>query len=253
MPISSALRFLRFVLNPLLLSVPSLAQQKTTAPPATVSPQKTLFFNVGCEPKQRTNRVFSPVSFSEQGRWRAYVEVDLQDSRLCISTTRLWVSKARSPYRLVYMMPPKRTDQRNGMEIIGWARNSSMLLVLTEQWQVGSDAPDTQQVLAIDAETGMVYEPNLSELLQARGDKQCSFRVTDAGFSSDGDVNILVRARFGTWFDEDETLEDVPPAKRCGDFEETWSFNFATGEIKPVANTEPLQIFKKFMPNPKEK
>lgn len=197
--------------------------------------------------------MFSPISLSEEGSWRAYVEVDPQDSRLCLSTTRLWVSKARSPYRLVYMMPPERTAQRNGMEILGWARNSRMLLVLTEQWQVGSDAPDGQQVLAIDAGTGMVYEPNLTEMLEAHKGKQCSFRVTDAGFGSDENVNILVRARFSTWFDEDETLEDVPPVKRCGDFEQTWSFNFATGEIKTVANTEPWQIFKKFVPNPKEK
>lgn len=197
--------------------------------------------------------MFSPVSLSEQGMWRAYVEVDLPDPRGCLSTTRLWVSKAQSPYRLVYMMPPERTAQQNGMEILGWARNSSMLLVLTEQWQVGSDAADTQQVLAIDAPTGMVYEPNLSELLQPHKGKQCAFRVINAGFSSDGDVDILVRARLSTWFDEDETLEDVPPAKRCGDFEETWSFNFATGEIKPVANTQRLQIFKKFVRNPKEK
>ena len=243
----------RFILVPLLLPLSGLAWQKPPESSASVSPQKTLFVNVGCEQKQETNPVYSPVSLSEQGRWRAYVEVDLQDNRGCLSTTRLWVSKARSPYRLVYMMPPKRTAQRNGMEILGWARNSRMLLVLTEQWQVGSDAPDTQQVLAIDAGTGMVYEPNLSELLEAHKGKQCSFRVTDAGFGSDRNVNILVRARFSTWFDVDETLQDVPLAKRCGDFEETWSFNFATGEIKSVANTEPLNIFKKFLPNPQEK
>lgn len=249
MLISSALRVF---LIPLLLPLPGLAQQKPTMTSATISPGKTLFVNVGCEQKQETNPIFSPVSLSEQGTWSAYVEVDL-GSRLCLSTTRLWVSKAGSPYRLVYMMPPKRMAQRNGMEILGWARNSNMLLVMTQQWQVGSDAPEDQQVLAIDAETGIVYEPNLSELLEPRQGKQCSFHVTDAGFSSEGDVDILVRARFATWFDEDEALEDVPPAKRCGNFEETWSFNFATGEIKTVANTDSLQIFKKFLPNPKEK
>ncbi len=243
----------RCILVPLLFPLPGLAWQKPTTPSASVSPQKTLFVNLSCEQKQETNPVYGPVSLSEQGNWRAYVEVDFQDSRGCLSTTRLWVSKARSPYQLVYMMPPKRTAQRNGMEILGWARNSRMLLALTEQWQVGSDAPDTQQVLAVDAGTGMVYEPNLSELLEAHKGKQCSVRVTDAGFSSDRNVNILVRARFSTWVDVDETLQDVLPAKRCGDFEETWSFNFATGEIRMVANTEPLHIFKKFVPNPQGK
>ncbi|HET7216174.1 MAG TPA: hypothetical protein VFL79_21480 [Terriglobia bacterium] len=244
---------LPFILVPLLLPLSGLARQKPARSSASVSPKKTLFFNLGCEKKQETNPVYSPVSLSEKGMWRAYVEVDLQDSRGCLSTTRLWVARRGSPYRLVYMMPPRRTAQRNGMEILGWARNSRMLLVLAEQWQVGSDAPDTQQVLAIDAGTGMVYEPNLSELLQGHEGQQCSFRVTNAGFSSDGNVNILVRAKFSTWFDVDETLQDVPPAKRCGNFEETYSFNFATGEIKTVANIEPLVIFKKFLPNSRRK
>lgn len=247
------LSILPLILVPLLLSLSGLARQKPTSPSASASPHETLFVNPSCEQEQKANPVRSPVSLSEQGTWRAYVEVDLQDNRRCLSTTRLWVARAGSPSRLVYMMPPRRTAQRNGIEILGWARNSRMLLVLTEQWQVGSDAPDTEQVLAIDAGTGMVYEPNLAEMLQAREDKQCSFRVTNAGFSSDGNVNILVRAKFSTWFEADETLQDVPPAKRCGNFEETWSFNFATGEIKTVANSEPLSIFKKFLPNSRRK
>jgi len=70
------------------------------------------------------------------------------------------------------------------------AKNSSMLLVKTEEWQWGSDAPDGQQVLAIDAGSGMIYEPDLESMLQARKDKQCSFRVADAGFSADRNVDI---------------------------------------------------------------
>jgi hypothetical protein len=45
----------------------------------------------------------------------------------------------------------------------------------------------------------------------------------------------------------------VPPAKRCGNAEETWSFNFNTGEIEQVANTQALQLFGKFVPNPRDK
>ncbi|MGH9502780.1 MAG: hypothetical protein ACRD20_08020 [Terriglobales bacterium] len=130
------------------------------------------------------------------------------------------------------------------MEILGWAKNSSMLLVKTERWQFGSDAPDTQQVLAVNAATGEVYEPELEAMLQERENKQCTIRVTDAGFSSDRNVIILVRARFSTALDVDETEADVPAAKRCDHTEQTWSFNYATGEIKQVGNAEPLHLFK---------
>jgi hypothetical protein len=105
------------------------------------------------------------------------------------------------------------------------------------------------QVLALDAATGEVYEPDLEAMLQDRKDKQCAFRVTDTGFSSDKNVVILVRAKFFTARKVDETESDVPAAKHCGDNEETWSFNYATGEVRQVGNAEPFHLFKKFVPN----
>ncbi len=235
----------------LLLFLPLLAtaQQVPANHSASDSPQKTLLFD--CQ-ENRPEHVLGPVSVAEDHeKWRAYVEVDVPSG--CLHTTRLWVARPNEPYRLVYLMPPKRDAAGNGMEILGWAKHSILLLVRTEQWQYGSDALGTQQVLAIDAGTGMVYEPALEAMLEERKDKQCWFRVTDAGFSADPNVDILVRAQFFTAFDEGDTEEDVPPAKRCGNAEETWSFNFATGEIKQVANTEPLQLFKKFLPNRRDK
>ncbi len=205
--------------------------------------QNTLF--IDCNQNERPKRVLSPVALSEDKTWRAYVEVYVQSDLGCVHTTRLWVAKANGPYRSVYLMPPKRDRAGNGMEILGWARKSRMLLVQTGQWQYGSDAPDLQQVLAVDAATGVVYEPELETLLEDRNDKQCAFRVTDAGFSSDRNVVILIRAKFFTPVEVDETEADVPPAKRCGRTEETWSFNYATGETKQVGNAEPLHLFKR--------
>ena len=233
---------MRAILLALLLPVLGLTQQVPANPSASAPAPKTLFVN--CQVKEKPKHVLSRVSLSEDENWHAYVEVDVQSDLGCLHTTRLWVARAKASYRLVYLIPPKRTAVENGMEILGWAKKSSMILVKTEEWQHGSDAPDRQQVLAIDAGTGMVYEPELEAMLQARKDKQCSFRVTDAGFGAGSSVNILVRAKFFTAIDVDETEENVPAAKRCGNAEETWSFNFGTGEIRQVANTQPLQLFK---------
>ena len=119
----------------------------------------------------------------------------------------------------------------------------------TDQWQYGSDGPDRQQVVAVDAATGIVYEPELEALVEGRNDKRCAFRVTDAGFSSDRNVVILIRVKFFTFFEVGETEADVPAEKRCKRAEETWSFNYATGEIKEVGNEEQLHLFKNFVPN----
>jgi hypothetical protein len=225
---------------------PAVAEQPPAKRAVNRPSQNTLF--VECHENEKPKRVLSSIAFSESETWRAYVEVEVQSNQGCLHTTRLWVAGENRPYRLVYLIPPKRDFAENGMEILGWARNSRMLLVKTELWQYGADGPDLQQVLGVDAATGEAYEPDLEAMLQNHKDKQCGFRVTDAGFSSDKNVVILVRAKFFTAIDEDETESDVPAAKRCGDTEETWSFNYATGEIKQVGNAEPLNLFKKFLP-----
>ena len=69
----------------------------------------------------------------------------------------------------------------------------------------------------------------------------------DAGFGAGKSVNILVRAKFSAAIDPDETQEPLLPPGRCGNAEETWSFNFGTGDIRQVANTQPLQIVKKYL------
>ena len=124
-----------------------------------------------------------------------------------------------------------------------------MLMAKAELWQNASDAPGGQKVLAIDASTGVVYEPDLEAMLDGHKEKQCTFRVTDAGFGVDANITILIRARFSTALDVDESDADVLPSKRCGNTEETWSFNFATGEIKQVKNTDALRLFRKFLSN----
>lgn len=227
---------------PLILLLPMLGLSQPAAARRPPDPSsKTLF--VQCDGKAGTQHVVSPVSTSEGGKWKAYVEVDVASDAGCMHTTRLWISGAGVPSRMAYLMPPKRTAVGNGMEILGWAKGSSMLLVKTDEWQLGSDAQDTQQVLAIDAGTGMVYAPELDAMLRARKGKQCSFRVDNAGFSAERNVDILVRAQIYTVTDADQTEAEVPASKRCDRAEETWSFNFGTGEISKVANTQPLQLF----------
>ena len=229
------------------LLVPAVAAQAPGECTVNGDSHNTLF--VDCDRNERVKRVLSSVALSEDGAWRAYVEVSVQSGPGCLHTTRLWVARANRPYRLVYLIPPERFLAENGMEILGWARNSRMLLVQTDQWQYGSDAPDLQQVLAVDAATGVVYEPELEALLENRSDKKCAFRVTDAGFSSDRNVVILIRAKFFTPVEVDEADADVPAGKRCNRTEETWSFNYATGETKEAGNTEPLHLVKKFLSN----
>ena len=233
----------RFV-SILFLLLRLAAAQTAVRPPSGPQPQSTLY--IDCKDKQ-SEQTFSPVSISEDHKWQAQVEVGVQGDFGCVYTTRLWVAGAKQSHRLVYLIAPKREAQGNGMEILGWAPKSRYLLVRTDEWQVGSDALNREGVLAIDAENGMVYEPGLEHMLEGRKNKgQCMFRVTEAGFRTGDNVDILVRAKFSTYYDPAEVEEDVPPAKRCDNSAETWSFNFATGAIKRVSNSEPLRLFKKF-------
>ena len=110
---------------------------------------------------------------------------------------------------------------------------------------MGVDAGDIQHVLAIEASTGRVYEPNLDDILVAHSGKQCWFRVEDVGFANRTSLEILVRFKLATATEVDETVDDVPPVKRCGDLQETWGFDYSSAyEVKQVSNQQQLLLFR---------
>jgi hypothetical protein len=215
--------------------------QPVAWPPADSAVGDTLFTDCA---KLRTRHVVSPLSLSQNSVWRAYVDVD-GGSPECLLKSSLWIARANSPYQLAYFMAPARDAGGNGMQILGWMPGPAVVLVKTERWQWGSDAEDIQQVLAIEAATGRVYEPRLDDILEAHRGKQCRFRVEDAGFANPASVEILVRVKLATAHDVDETEDDVPPEKRCGDLEETWNFDYSSAyEVKQVSNQQPLLLFR---------
>ena len=69
--------------------------------------------------------------------------------------------------------------------------------------------------------------------------------MEDAGFANSTSLEILVRVKLATAYDLDETEDDVPPEKRCGDLEETWNFDYSSAyEVKQVSNQQPLLLFR---------
>jgi hypothetical protein len=217
------------------------AAQPSQWPPPDSAVGDTLFPDCA---KTRARHVTSPLSFSENRLWRAYVDVD-QKSPECLLRSSLWTAGADGRYELAFFMAPERENGGNGMQILGWMPGSSILLVKTERWQWGSDAEDIQQVLAIEASTGRVYTPRLEDVLDAHRGKQCWFRVEDAGFANRNSIEIVVRVKLGTAHDLDETDDDVPVDKRCGNLEETWNFDYSSAyEVKQVSNQQPLLLFR---------
>jgi hypothetical protein len=215
--------------------------QSPAWPPPDSAVGDTIFADCA---KMRAHHVVSPLSLSQNSLWRAYVDVD-QGSPECLLKTSLWIARADGPYQLAYFIAPARDAGGNGMQILGWMPGPSVVLVKTERWQWGSDAGDIQQVLAIEASTGRVYEPRLDDILEAHRGKQCWFRVEDAGFADRASVEILVRVKLATAHDADETKDDVPLEKRCGDLEETWNFDYSSAyEVKQVSNHQPLLLFQ---------
>jgi len=224
-----------------LLCTAGAGGQPRAWPPPDSIVGNTLFTDCAKTP---AHHVVSPLSFSEDGSWHAYVDV-YEGSPECLQKTSLWIARADGPYELAYFLAPARDAGGNGMQILGWMPGHSVVLVKTERWQWGSDAGDIQQVLAIEASTGRVYEPRLDDILEAHSGKRCSFRVADAGFANRTSIEILVRVKLATAHDVDETDEDVPAGRRCGDLEETWNFDYSSAyEVKPVSNQQPLLLFR---------
>jgi hypothetical protein len=232
--------FLRFVY--LFVLLPGLVGRQGSSTAAQKSGSSTptksaeTYF-VPCHDENKTSRATGPVS--AHGKWRAYVEVTVQAG--CLYTTQLWVATEGGEYRLIYLMPPERENTANGMKILGWAPGSRMILVQTERSASGTDAGPTESLVAMDVKTGEVYQPDLSAVLQNRKPR-CAFQITGGGFDSDPNVIILVRVRLYSFYEADETETDIPPQDRCTAREETWSFNYANGEVKRVDNSRLLHV-----------
>jgi hypothetical protein len=232
--------FPRFVFLFVLLSGSFVRQESSTAAQKSGTSTRTRSaetYFVPCAAENKINRVTGSVSVYE--KWRAYVEVTVQAG--CLYTTRLWVATGSGEYQLMYLMPPERENTVNGMKILGWAPGSRMILVQTERSANGTDAGPTESLLAMDVKTGEVYQPDLSAVLQNRKSR-CAFQITGGGFDSDLNVILLVRVRLFSSFEVDETENDIPAQDRCTAGEETWSFNYANGEVKRVDNSRLLHV-----------
>ncbi len=225
----------------LVLCATGAGGQSPVWPPRDSVVGDTLFADCA---KVRAHHVVSPLSLSQDSLWRAYVDVQ-QGSPECLLKSSLWIARGNGSYQLAYFMAPAREAGGNGMQILGWMPGPSVVLVKTERWQWGSDAGDIQQVLAIEAATGRVYEPRLDDILEAHRGKRCRFHVEDAGFASRTSLQILLRVKLATAYDVDETEDDVPADQRCGDLEETWNFDYSSAyEVKQVSNRQPLLLFR---------
>jgi hypothetical protein len=199
--------------------------------------QETLTFL--CNEQAKLTQIRSRVSYSNDKKWRAYVDVKARGDLGCVHTTELWVGPADGPYRIAFVIPPESYAYGNGMKILGWEKSGSVLLARTDQWQEGSDALDTEGVLAIDASSGLVYTPDLSAMMAGRlKNDRCYMRILDAALGPSRGVNIIVRAQFKTFIDFDERKEDITPASNCNDTKETWSFDFDNGRIRQLSERE---------------
>jgi hypothetical protein len=84
-------------------------------------------------------------------------------------------------------------------------------------------------------------QPDLSVVLQDRKPR-CAFHMTGGGFNSDPNVVLLVRVKLSSFYDANEAETDIPAQDRCTAVEETWSFNYASGEVKQVNNATLLHV-----------
>lgn len=211
----------------LVLLIPCLARADDT-------------LHVSCEDRAKPKHVKSSVSYSADRKWRAYIEVEVRGNAGCTYTSQLWAGPADEQYRVAYVIPPEQYMYGNGMEIVGWAQSGSVLLVKTDQWQMGSDALDSPGLLAMDAESGLVYKPDLGAMLETRKSDRCYLRISDAALARGKGVNILVRAQFKTYVDVDDSEKDVPREPNCNNTNEFWSFDFNTGRIRHLSDTDPF-------------
>ncbi len=144
----------------LLVSVASLLHLVSLA-----SAQSTVYVPCWTERKPqiyRSTQVKGTVVSSATGE-RAYVTVAARaDGGSCSNVTRLYVAGPAGEFRKVFEAQPTKTDDGNGMRLIGWNRSGRKLLAELGRWPYGTDVGMGRELIVYDAKSRARFRTSIS-------------------------------------------------------------------------------------------
>jgi len=141
----------------------------------------------------RGTKVKGAVVSSATGE-HAYVTVAARaNGGSCSNVTQLYVTGQAGEFRRVFEAQPTKTDDGNGMRLIGWNRPGGKLLAELGRWPYGSDVGMARELIVYDAKSTKVSHVDVEAALSKYFSQDCAFEFeTKAWHEPDGAV-VAVR------------------------------------------------------------
>jgi hypothetical protein len=188
-----------------------------------------------CEAIQRSGGVIKgPVLVAKNGGRAAKVRVESTlETTDCSNTTTLLIA-ANVGGKFFRIHPQlSQPSNGNGMSLVDWSPDGRLLLAEFWQWeQSGTDVGPDKRILLFAAGKWSQSEIDLAQFMADQEGRNCQLEFKLLGFTPDGEV--AMRTDLTTDYDVDETLEDVPPAKRCIEKHQTWAVGPHTQKPEPL-------------------
>src|ERR1700690_688255 len=228
-------RIFAFGLSWLLLPLPSsLSWNQKEVEGA----QKTAFASCWDENfKNYASRTIQGAVFaSGDGRAKAFVRVEAQalgkDSdgdQACQNRSALFIAKSGAEhFDSVFEANGENGEQGNGIQLIDWSPDSSLLVADLITWRYFSEGW-SHTILTYSTRTGAIKTKSLQTLFLAELHNDCGLEPDLKGFLRDGRVVVGV-----TPFND----EGGPP---CEFKESLWAIDISNFEVAPIIRTEKIK------------
>src|SRR5450755_1344487 len=175
----------------------------------------------------------SAVLSAQNGGSREYVETIAERPKrvagrnpdtACAARSKLFVSGSGDAFNLAFMQSPTPERPGNGMKLIDWSPSGKYLLLDLFTYQYEGEGGE-HTPLIYDADSGLVYQPDLYHLFKEHFGRECGATASIDGFTSDGLVLLRVIRPV-----PDPTYEPKMPAS-CVKQRGFWSLNFKQGGV----------------------
>jgi hypothetical protein len=180
----------------------------------------------------------SAVLAARNGGNRAYVETTAQHPKpkagrnpdtACASRSKLFVSTSEGEFDLAFMQAPTLEWPGSQLKAIDWSPSGQYLLVDLFTYQYEGEGAG-HSPLIYDADSGLVYLPDLYRLFKDHFGKDCGANASVEGFTSDG----LALLKVAPLVPDPTHQPKTPPS--CAKQEGFWSLDFKRGNVEFVGD-----------------
>ena len=191
--------------------------------------QDTIFVScwTGKDSEVYQSRNVKGIVVSSASGKRAYVTVAARaNGGACSNVTQLYVAGKTKEFRKVFEAQPTKTDDGNGMRIVGWDRQGSQLLAELGRFTYGTDDRYSKELIVYDSKLSKLLHVDVETALSKYFTQYCAFEFETKAWYEPGAAIVRVREYKDNYLDE--------TVKSCVQQPTELVVDLASGTVSPL-------------------